>query len=180
MGRTRKLFERPVDKFRDCRLIIIASEGSKTEKNYFDALAVFYKNTKVHVKFIEAIDTSSDPEHVFERLDGFYQEYDLGKDDNLYLVIDRDRWQEGTLSEIAATCNQKDFIMTLSNPNFELWLLLHEKDISLDDVGEQSKIQENKKVNKTRSYLEFLLGDLWGGYNKSNCKFEHIMDKVNI
>ena len=43
MGRKKKIFERPSEKL-DSSLIIIATEGSKTEKNYFEDLKEFYLN----------------------------------------------------------------------------------------------------------------------------------------
>ena len=159
MGRKRKPFKRPPKKL-DCRLIVITSEGSNTEVNYFRTLAEEYDKTNVHVKIIPSKETKSDPAHVFERLDDFYRNYDLGEDDNLYLVVDRDRWDEGCLSDIAATCNQKGFFMTLSNPNFELWLLLHEKDISNESNDEKERIFQNDKINKNRRYIGKLLSSL--------------------
>ena len=60
MGRKKKPFERPSEKF-DSSLIVIASEGRVTEKNYFEDLKEFYLNKKIHVELIPNIDNKSDP-----------------------------------------------------------------------------------------------------------------------
>jgi hypothetical protein len=106
-----------VSGIRDARLIIIAAEGEKTEKRYFNELANHYRNPKVHVEVLDRISASlSSPEDVIETLNTFKRTYHLGDDDELWLVIDVDRWKEKMLSEVAAQCNQKRYL---------LWLLLH-------------------------------------------------------
>lgn len=152
--------------------------GKQYRKKLFNKLAEEYDNKKVHVKFIESENTKSDPVHVLERLDEFNNEYDLGEEDNLYLVIDRERWTIKNLSSIAQQASQKNFIMALSNPNFELWLLLHEKDVSVKSANAKKKLFQNKKINKNRHYIDSKLINLWDAYNKSNYKFGPIMDKV--
>ena len=42
---------------RDANLIIIASEGTETEKRYFEDLAAAYSNTKIHVEVLERLIT---------------------------------------------------------------------------------------------------------------------------
>jgi len=60
MGRKKKTFQRPSEKL-DSSLIVIASEGRVTEKNYFEDLKEFYLNKKIHVELIPNIDNKSDP-----------------------------------------------------------------------------------------------------------------------
>ena len=179
MGRKRKEFKRPEDKF-DCRLIVIASEGSSTERNYFHVLAENYDNKRVHVEIVKSEDTKSDPESVLARLDDFYKSYDLGEDDNLYLVIDRDRWEEKNLSHVARQSSQKNFTLTLSNPNFELWVLLHKKDVADFSDDEKRKLFENEKPSKHKRYIDSILSEIWGGYNKTKFDFYKIIpDTLN-
>ena len=83
--------------FRDARLIVIASEGKDTERIYFKALAKEYTNPRVHVHILErSVDeqNNSSPEHVLKHLNDYKSQYELEADDELWLVVDKDRWTE--------------------------------------------------------------------------------------
>ena len=177
MGRRRKEFRRPEAKL-DCRLIVIASEGRNPEENYFRSLAKEYENKRVHVEIVESVGTKNDPESVLARLDAFRGEYDMGDGDNLYLVIDRDRWTLKNLSHVAREAKQKGFFLALSNPNFELWILLHVEDVSRFPDEKKKSIFENKKVNKHKRCLEEILGGLFDGYNKPKFDCARIVGEV--
>jgi len=86
-------------------------------------------------------------------------------------VIDRDLWKEKNLAEIAQHCHQKKYHLGLSNPCFELWLLLHWKDPATCSEEEWQNWKENAKINSKRTFLEEALKQATGGYNKSNSKF---------
>src|SRR5688572_27175989 len=96
--RTRK------SKNRDASLIIVATEGEKTEKIYLDALHEAYRNLKVHVEVLERKETASSPQHVLENMNEFKKEYSLEADDQLWLVVDVDTWPERMLSDVASEC----------------------------------------------------------------------------
>lgn len=106
---------------RDARLIVIATEGSVTEKIYFDA----YHSSKVQVKVVPSASGKSSPKHVLANLDAFKAAFELEDDDELWLVIDRDRWTPQALSSVAKRCVANGYSLGLSNPCFELWLALH-------------------------------------------------------
>jgi hypothetical protein len=106
---------------RDARLIVIATEGQKTEKIYFDA----FQNQRLKILTLVTEGGRSSPEAVFDRLRIFATEYQIGADDELWIVIDRDRWSEKTLSEIAQECHSGRTRLALSNPCFEIWLAYH-------------------------------------------------------
>lgn len=155
--------------FRDSRLIIIAAEGAETEKKYFEDLASQYENRRrVHVEVLARSTQASSPKHIMRMLDQFKREYLLKPADELWMVIDRDRWQEQELSDIAAQCKQKQYQLAVSNPCFELWLLLHIK--SLSDYTPQvlQELAENRHVSANRTRLDQELLDLLGSYNKQN------------
>jgi len=155
------------------KLIIIASEGTNTERIYFEDMASphYYRNPKVHVEVLERTDTASSPAHILSFLDSFKHKYrlSLDKDDELWLVIDRDGWTLRELSSVASLCGQKCYFLALSNPCFEFWLLLHIK--SYDDYSpvEQDSIAKNIRIRSTkRTFLETQLLKLLGSYNKDN------------
>jgi len=124
MSKIRKPFIRRTG-FRDAKLIVIASEGQKTEKMYFNDLKDEYARSSLHVEVLERFVSASSPSHVLACLNKFKTKYRLRRDDELWMVIDIDRWTEQNLSDVAGKCRDKGFLIAVSNPCFELWLLLH-------------------------------------------------------
>ena len=158
--------------FRDARLIVIASEGKDTERIYFKALAKEYTNPRVHVHILErSVDeqNNSSPEHVLKQLNDYKEQYALEADDELWLVVDKDRWTEAMLSHVATECAQDNYMhMALSNPCIELWLLLHLVDVSLLTPEEQLQWLENRRKSKnTDPYLKVRLRQELGSYHES-------------
>ena len=158
--------------FRDARLIVIASEGKDTERIYFKALAKEYTNPCVHVHILgrsEAEQNNSSPEHVLKQLNNYKEQYELEADDELWLVIDKDRWTEAMLSRVATECAQDDFMhMALSNPCFELWLLLPIEDAPSLTPEEQMLWMENRRKSKNANpYLKLRLRQKIGSYHES-------------
>lgn len=158
--------------FRDARLIVIASEGKDTERIYFNALAKEYVNPCVHVHILERSESeqnNSSPEHVLKQLNDYKEQYSLEADDELWLVVDKDRWTEAMLSHVATECAQDDYMhMALSNPCIELWLLLHLVDVSSLFQEEQQQWMENRRKSKNADpYLKVRLRQEMGTYHES-------------
>lgn len=159
--------------FRDARLIVIASEGKDTERIYFKALAKEYTNPRVHVHILErseAEQNNSSPDHVLKQLNDYKSQYELEADDELWLVVDKDRWTEAMLSCVATECSQEVAMhMALSNPCFELWLLLHIEDSALLTPEEQKQWIENRRKSKNGDpYLKVRLRQKMGSYHESS------------
>ena len=159
--------------FRDARLIVIASEGKATERIYFKALAKEYTNPRVHVHILErseAEQNNSSPDHVLKQLNDYKSQYELEADDELWLVVDKDRWTEAMLSCVATECSQEVAMhMALSNPCFELWLLLHIEDSALLTPEEQKQWIENRRKSKNGDpYLKVRLRQKMGSYHESS------------
>ena len=159
--------------FRDARLIVIASEGKDTELIYFKALAKEYTNRRVHVHILErseAEQNNSSPDHVLKQLNDYKSQYELEADDELWLVVDKDRWTEAMLSRVATECSQEVAMhMALSNPCFELWLLLHIEDSALLTPEEQKQWIENRRKSKNGDpYLKVRLRQKMGSYHESS------------
>ena len=165
---------------RDARLIIIAAEGEKTEKQYFDALASSdaYANPKAHVEVLSRNTPNSAPDHVLEQLDTFKRKYNLNRHDELWMVIDYDRWGEEKLSSIAAKCSQKRYLLAVSNPCIELWLLLHVAELSEYSPQVLDEFYKSPKVSTTRNRIGQELLNILGSYNKSNLNMDHFLPHV--
>lgn len=159
--------------FRDARLIVIASEGKDTERIYFKALAKEYTNPRVHVHVLERSENeqnNSSPEHVLKQLNDYKSQYELEADDELWLVVDKDRWTEAMLSRVATECSQEVAMhMALSNPCFELWLLLHMEDaVSLPPEEQKQWMKNRRKSKNADPYLKVRLRQKMGSYHESS------------
>ncbi|RMG65360.1 MAG: RloB domain-containing protein [Bacteroidetes bacterium] len=177
--RERRSFTRPSGK-RDARLVVIATEGAVTEKAYFEGLvsADGYPNAKVHVEILATQTGDSAPKAVMRRLNGFKRAYRLEKDDQLWLVIDKDRWPDAQLAEVAQQSLQKGYRLALSNPCFELWLWLHWEDPHQALTETLRACWQNEKVTATRRYLESELSRLAQGYQKNRPDFRAYYPRV--
>lgn len=171
--------------FRDARLIVIASEGKDTERIYFNALAEEYMNPRVHVHILERSDNeinNSSPEHVLKQLNDYKDQYELESDDELWLVVDRDRWTEAMLSQVATECAQDNYMhMALSNPCIELWLLLHLVNVTLLPPEELQLWMENRRRSKNADpYLKVRLRQEMGSYHESDYDAKMLIKHVEI
>ena len=137
--------------FRDSKLIIIATEGNVTEVEYFEIIKSRFRNSRVHVEILKRESTSSAPEYVITELDEFKKKYKLKQDDQLWMVIDFDRWGLKKLSEINQLRKQKDYYFVPSTPCFEIWLFLHLFDITEDN---SSDLQRKKDIKKEHLKLQ--------------------------
>ncbi len=169
--------------FRDARLIVIATEGKDTERIYFKALAKEYTNPRVHVHILERSETeqnNSSPEHVLKQLNDYKEQYALEADDELWLVIDKDRWTEAMLSRVATECAQDNYRhMALSNPCIELWLLLHLIDATLLSPAEHQQWLENRRKSKSADpYLKMRLRKEMGSYHEAEYDAQMLITHV--
>lgn len=166
--RQRKSFER-IEGTRSSRLVVIASEGRYTESIYFNEAKSRLSAGNVKVEVLKRDSNESSPESVYRQIAGYRKEYDIADDDELWLVVDRDRWDEGMLSRIAKYCQQeKHLSFCLSNPCFELWLLLHLEDVREMDEETLEKLEKNPKVTKELTWLKQRLRQRLGSYSESN------------
>lgn len=152
---------RPLDRksgvLRDASLIIIASEDKFAVKQYFDR----FKLTKVQFIVLETQDCNSSPEHVMERLINYKKERDFGDGDEFWLVCDCDHRLESNhiknLTQVLQECKKQNIRVALSNPCFDLWLLLHfadfpkDQNLSCAQIGELIREQVGS-YNKGKIY----------------------------
>src|SRR6266852_9605777 len=141
---------RPLDRstnvVRDANLIVIASEDKYAVRQYFE----FFRSTKIQFKVLETDDGRSAPQHVMARLDEYMKEFDFGPEDEFWLVCDCDHWIEArhikNLVRVIQECGQKGIQVALSNPCFELWLLLHFAEFPQADKLTRAEVE--KQIRK--------------------------------
>lgn len=167
---------------RDARLIIIATEDTKATVRYLQELVSprYYQNSKVHVEVLIRDSTASSPKHVFEQLKQWEREYQIGTGDELWIVIDVDQWGDAKISHIAQECLKKDFYLAVSNPDIELWFLLHLVDVNSYSPQQKTELFINAKVNANRTRIEQEIINIAGSYNKSNLDVARYLPFVKV
>ena len=131
MERKKRGYKRMVDKKRDYRLFAIACEGSVRERDYFERFEVL--STRISVDLISDVDeygnivisSKSSPEHVLNRTQVYANNTNLVSGDQMWIVVDVDRWPDEQLSVLAQECYSRGWNLAVSNPCFEVWLCYH-------------------------------------------------------
>lgn len=176
--RKRKDFVR-LEGVRSARLVVIAGEGRYTESIYFNAVKAELRAPNVHVEVLERNSDDSSPESVHRQIVDFMRRYNIEDDDELWIVIDRDRWQARMLSEIAQLCAQNQHLyFCMSNPCFELWLLLHLEDVDQYDDETKKALLQNRKNKSGIPWLKKRMKSLLGSYAESKYDAASLMQFV--
>ena len=83
----------------------------------------------------------SSPEQTLARAEAHVTELQPEEGDQVWLVLDTDRWSEKQLITVSRTCQDRNWGLTISNPCFELWLYLHYADLpaGYDGSGQNLK-----------------------------------------
>jgi hypothetical protein len=141
---------RPIGTRRIKVLFLISVEGAVTEQQYFKKFND--DNSIIKIACINNNSRSS-PKDVLNELKKKLKKTELRKGDEAWLVIDKDQWSDGQLTELYKWTEEKsNYYFALSNPNFEYWLLLHFEDPSGHKTARECK-------EKLKRYLP--------NYNKS-------------
>ncbi len=110
---------------RDASLILIASEDTYAPEKYFRS----FKPRRVQFRFLPTAEGRSSPRAIVNRLNEYKAEFQIGEDDELWYCGDIDHWAASNhipnLHRVLSHCHNQRFRVALSNPCFEVWLLLH-------------------------------------------------------
>lgn len=169
---------RPLDRtsgvLRDTSIIVVACEDTHAVKQYFAK----FRTRRVQYKVLPTVDGNSSPRAVLERLNDYKEEYATEKHDELWICIDADHWIRGghqaELSQVLRECRSKGYGVAISNPCFEVWLLLHftqvDDTLLLECVGKAAtdKLTDAERASVRCDKFEAQLRKLAGSYNKSN------------
>jgi len=137
------------------RKVVIVCEGEKTEINYFNG----FKTRGSGVEIIPIHGKCTDPKSIVSYAEErMYCKWsiDLEEGDGVWCAFDVDENKNQTIKDTCEHAKAKDIKIALSNPSFELWFLLHYKDI-FSPITRQDAIRElktfisdyekNKKIN---------------------------------
>lgn len=158
------------------KLFILSYEGSESEKKYFNDFR--YSEWFNDSGLIEIIplkrpkNAGTDPISVKNLLKKAKDEFPFKPTDEFWLIIDRDQWEnihKINFANLVEDCkNENNFFLAMSNPCFEIWLLLHLKDINEFSSEEKQLIFENPKVGSKKHHIDKVIEAIQGrGYDKS-------------
>lgn len=163
------------------KIIFLSMEGSVTEEEYFEWISQIFGELKSKIQFIsvaeDAVHTKakyrtpeqncmlgmSRPKQLVEKIDKFKREqeekYQFERyQDEFWIVTDIDANLEKELimdfHAALQDCDQKGYGYAISNPFFELWLLLHHDDVTEED--RKYAVTDNQRYHKTGHFRERL------------------------
>lgn len=164
----------------------IIPEGEKTEIQYFlgirDNAREININSLIEVIPIENDDEELGQSHPIRKITNFNEDIENNKFlydkeiDKVCFVIDRDpqNFSEQQYDNFLKMCKDYNYKVYVSNPTFELFLLMH--DDKIFDIDKTAML-ENRRVSNSKRFLEVKLSEIFG-CNKKNINFEKF--KVNI
>ena len=125
MSPKRRKLRRPLGERRYRKLFVVATEGVKTEPQYFAIL-----NDRYSIIRVVCLNSNpSAPFYVLKRMKDRLKQEPLKSVDEAWLVVDKDQWNDEQLAQLHAwSQNASNYEFALSNPKFEYWLLLHFED----------------------------------------------------
>lgn len=157
------------------KLFILSYEGKVSEKKYFEDFRksdFFNDSGLIEIISLKRPDEKgSDPISVKDLLKQAKEEFRFKDSDEFWLIIDRDDWEtihNHNFDSLVEDCNsEKNFFLAMSNPCFEIWLIMHLKNLNEFTDDEKQKILENPKVSSSKNHIDKVLGAIQGrGYNK--------------
>lgn len=153
---------------KNAKKLYVFCEGEKTEVNYFH----YFKGFSANIDIIPIPPTNgqTDPvklkesaESYFLKGNNFPSKLDLDKEykDEVWFVIDTDRWNEGNkieqLRDFCDEINQRSqynqWTVAQSNPSFEIWLFYH--------FNPKKPVQQ--EVDNFNSFKHFVHHNIRGG-----------------
>lgn len=157
------------------KMFVLSYEGKVSEKKYFEDFRkseLFNDSGLIEVISLKRpTNRGSDPISVKKLLLEAKKEYRFKDTDEFWLIIDRDDWEEihnHNFDKLVEDCKKENnFFLAMSNPCFEIWLILHLKDINEFDEEENGRIMANAKISNSKNYIDTVLSEIQGrGYNK--------------
>jgi len=148
------------------KIFVLAYEGNVTEPSYFETLkanSVVFSDQCVYLHSLKRpkYDTKSSPNHVFGALKKCKNDFEFQPGDEFWMIIDTDKWNIAEVNQWIKS--EKGMYLAVSNPCFEIWLLMHKIDFNAISKDDSDKLLTNDYVGDER-YIKKKLTDLVGNY----------------
>ena len=171
------------------KLIFIACEGQKTEENYFAMISDMFDGVKSKIRIISVMEEvlsipedkrtpeqksevgKSMPWQLVEKIDKFKENeadrYDFQNhlEDEFWIIADVDKHTRlnciDKWNQALNDCDSKKYNYAISNPFFEIWLLLHHLEPNEEDY--KYAVTEHHAYEKTNHFKKRLRKDAHAG-----------------
>jgi len=146
-------------------LIIIVTEGEKTEPNYFREFPIFSKKVVVIGKGMNTISLIKETDKIVQKtIQEYEKEYGTEpKDRVVWCVFDKDSFSASNFGNAINKAKAKGYKVAYSNEAFELWYLLHfyYYDMALGRNDYNNKLTEllKRRYQKNATYMYEILLD---------------------
>lgn len=169
------------------KVYALAMEGQVTEVEYFNGIIENRKkigiDKRVYIKLLEreeGEENKSHPKHLVEQIKKYCEKEGYDSEE-ICLIIDRDEqnFKGYQYDEILEECSSNGYNMFVSNPTFELWLLMHfEFDFKEETL---SLIKENRKADGKYRYLAIEVSKKLEKSKKSkSITFEKLLENIDL
>ncbi len=162
MPRKPSEFTRPKP-YRDASLFVIACEGARTEIDYFQGVRDLIHSPRLKIEILERPASSvgdSSARHVLNYLLERKKTIGTKDGDQFWMVIDRDpqSLKIAMLTDVFTQADQAGCKIALSNPCFEIWLILH-----FENPEDWIEERRQELLDNKNGFLKSLFGTRWGG-----------------
>ncbi len=184
------------------KIIFLSCEGSVTEEEYIEVLSRIYDGVKSRVQIISVAEDEvhtlpknrtreqnqvlgkSKPWQLVERINKFREEkeekYEFSKypEDEFWIVSDVDDNLDNHKIEFENAiqeCEEKGYKYAISNPFFEIWLLLHHDEVSEED--KKYAVTETHQYEATDHFRIRLAKNGAPLKGQKHLNFEHYSDE---
>lgn len=184
------------------KIIFLSCEGSVTEEEYIEVLSRIYDGVKSRVQIISVAEDEvhtfpknrtkeqnqvlgkSKPWQLVERINKFREEkeakYEFSKypEDEFWIVSDVDDNLDNhkiKFENAIQECERKGYKYAISNPFFEIWLLLHHDEVSEED--KKYAVTETHQYEATDHFRIRLAKKGAPLKNQKHLNFEHYSDE---
>jgi hypothetical protein len=176
------------EKIEPKRIIVVACEDENVQPAYFNAIKERLNiPTITEVAVLPCVDGKSAVEHVCANLIEYIEKqkllYDFDERDQFWIVIDRESPKNVCHKILLTKLRDCEEIGTnvkvgVTNPLFELWLLLHVADLSQYDKEELLSNERTGSSKSSKRFIDKKLSELLGGYSKEKKKIFKTMEKI--
>lgn len=172
--------------------IFIVCEGDRTEVRYFEGIKDYSKELGINdLLEIVIMDKSpeskgiSDPYGLVDLANDIIDKFQCDEDetydkerDKFLIIIDRDKGDFLDYKEFIDEFKD-EFLLGITNPCFELWLLLHREN-SVDNIINPSyqEILENRKISNNHTFTSKIISDELHLNPKKGMKFSKFKNDV--
>lgn len=174
----------------------VICEGQNTEWMYFKGLC----NNKREIGIQNAIEIIplektgphqgwSNPKKLFELAEQKKAELKVdpnstySEDDKFVVVFDLDIYNSMAGEEFISLLSdaKKDEMVVVTNPCFDMWLLLHTPDAYVQHIqGDEEQILLNNRISNKHTYMSKKASEILGFNTKGNCNFISLLENTDI